>query len=87
MNSALFNSRMMILVSSLLYAIALSYCLSSYASVEWAIYGYSFKQLNAVDVACLLCVLGIWATRIPKAIIEPSSLILVVTYAVVCIPS
>ena len=87
MNSALLNSRMMIFVSSLLYAVALSYCLSSYASVEWASYGYSFKQLNAVDVACLLCVLGIWATRVPKAIIAPSSLILVVTYAVVCIPS
>ena len=87
MSNALVQSRTIIFASSLVYAVALVYCLSSYASVEWAMYGYSFNRMNVIDVACLVCVLGIWATGVPKSIVEPSSLFLVVTYALVCIPS
>lgn len=80
------KSRISVFVSSVVYAVSLIYCLSSYAAVEWSMYGFSFEGVSLLDAAFLSCTILLWSLVLPKRIDRPSSLFLIVIYLFVCIP-
>ena len=82
-----FSSPVSLFLSSIIYAGVLTYCLAAYAAVEWAEYGFSFGEIDVLDVFVLCIVLAVWAAVLPKRIHRPSSLFLIVIYLFICVPA
>lgn len=80
------ESRVQLFVSSMIYAVALTYCLVAYAAIEWPQYGFSFGGVNSLDATMLSAAVLIWSAVLPKRIDRPSSLFLIVIYLFVCVP-
>lgn len=80
-------SRMVIFLVSCLYVWSLVNLLANYASVEWAMYGYSYNEIEFIDLIILSATLITWAFVVPKRIDRPSSLVLIIIYIFVCLPA
>ena len=80
-------SRIALLVSSLVYAATLNYCLSNYAATEWAMYGYSYRVPTQLDLMLMVLSILVWSFSLPTTINRPSALFLVVIYIFVCLPA
>lgn len=79
-------TRIPLFLSSMIYSLALVYCLASYAAAEWPQYGFSYGGLGSLDVALVAGAILLWSLVLPKNIDRPSSLFLVVVYLFLCIP-
>jgi hypothetical protein len=80
------GSRAATFMSSIVYAIALTYCLSTYAAVEWPDFGFSFSRINPLDATVVFTSVLIWSFVLPKRIDRPSALFLIIIYLFVCVP-
>lgn len=81
------SSRIVVFLVSCLYVLSLVNLLANYASVEWAIYGYSYSEIEFIDLLILTAILITWALVVPKRIDRPSSLVLIIIYIFVCLPA
>lgn len=80
-------SRIAVFLASCLYVWSLVNLLANYASIEWAMYGYSYNEIKFIDLIILSAILVTWAFVVPKRIDRPSSLVLIIIYIFVCLPA
>jgi len=78
---------LLIVPSSILYALSVEYCLADFASVESPEYGYTYRTPDVGDYLLLFAALAILAVVIPRRIDRPSALFLVITYLFVIVPA
>lgn len=84
---ALCLSRIVVFPVSCFYVWSLVNLLANYASIEWAMYGYSYNKIEYIDLIILSATLVTWAFVVPKRIDRPSSLVLTIIYIFVCLPA
>ena len=70
--SIMAQSRTALFLASILYAGSVLLCLSHYASIEWAEYGYSYGGISLGDAMIILLALGFWALLLPSRMESPS---------------
>ena len=81
------KARILLALSSSVYAAALMYFLAVYASTEWSNYGFSYVGINAVDFLVLGITVLYWSMVLPTQLDRPSSMFLFFIYALVCLPA
>lgn len=74
-------------ICSLIFVSSVSLLLRDYAAIDWSIYGYRFDGITnfgliSIFASCITC-----SFFVPKKVESPSSLILIMSYILVVLPS
>lgn len=85
--SKIADSRIAILISALFYASAIHYAHIEYLNPVWNYYGFTYRPIDIFDIFFIIVLVIFGGVFIPLRVKKPSSIILLLLFLVVYIPS